>query len=438
MAIKQFEEYFSNQDFTVISRRTFEGEKDNLYPVISICLYGGNGQVFRSPHAIKDSSKRPMCRSCKNELSGCISNNTNMIRCGPIDFFRAMSGMIENIDITTLPFDWLTYDAQGLVLDHRTKTKEGKVDYRLKKMISKGNVSGLVRHYHDAKHVCIQKARHYESSKILRYQFWKISIYEMASISGQYDIRIFVHQKGQLLRNLGAPTFVLDNHFIKNKKRRFENRFTYKIDLQVNAVDVLHKRKDSFEACDDSLYEEDTVWIQNAIRLLNCTPSFMDHMKSSVWMDKNRQSNETCNKKMLQEFHSNYEPEFNFARIAESYDQPCNETESTVTSTAATISKADVHVGFAGDLAIRPSDRASDVELTLHFKTQHYKLASNDKSFTLLTLWSQIGGFIGIFLGYSLLQLPELLGCAVTRIRRFIDNLKILYHSNEPQQSEIN
>ena len=38
-----------------------------------------------------------------------------------------------------------------------------------------------------------------------------------------------------------------------------------------------------------------------------------------------------------------------------------------------------------------------------------FRETRNVKAFGLLSLWSQIGGFVGIFLGYSLLQVPEII-----------------------------
>ena len=49
------------------------------------------------------------------------------------------------------------------------------------------------------------------------------------------------------------------------------------------------------------------------------------------------------------------------------------------------------------------------VTLKVEYAMNGFKEIRNSKAFGLLSLWSQIGGFIGIFLGYSLLQVPELI-----------------------------
>ena len=42
--------------------------------------------------------------------------------------------------------------------------------------------------------------------------------------------------------------------------------------------------------------------------------------------------------------------------------------------------------------------------LQLDYMTNTFKIIVNTQAFSVKDLWSQIGGFIGIFLGYSLLQ----------------------------------
>ena len=54
-----------------------------------------------------------------------------------------------------------------------------------------------------------------------------------------------------------------------------------------------------------------------------------------------------------------------------------------------------------------------------------YEEIQNSKSFDLESFVSGVGGFIGIFLGYSILQIPELLGlltCLMANLKQ--DNKK--------------
>ena len=76
----------------------------------------------------------------------------------------------------------------------------------------------------------------------------------------------------------------------------------------------------------------------------------------------------------------------------ESYDPPCIELMTPVNVDDKRLK------GFSPTLAISVS-----------YATETFQEIANLRDFNVETLWSSAGGFVGIFLGYSLLQVPELL-----------------------------
>merc|ERR1719414_1000890 len=73
------------------------------------------------------------------------------------------------------------------------------------------------------------------------------------------------------------------------------------------------------------------------------------------------------------------------------YDQPCDYME--------------VSLG-----AVQHSSSYENVTLLeLQYMKQNYQEIVNIKDFELESLWSSVGGFVGIFLGYSLLRVPDLM-----------------------------
>ena len=62
------------------------------------------------------------------------------------------------------------------------------------------------------------------------------------------------------------------------------------------------------------------------------------------------------------------------------------------------------------------------VNLKVEYATIGFREIRNYRAFGLLSLWSQIGGFIGIFLGYSLLQVPELTCGIIDWAKRVMNN----------------
>ena len=51
---------------------------------------------------------------------------------------------------------------------------------------------------------------------------------------------------------------------------------------------------------------------------------------------------------------------------------------------------------------------SSRLKLRFQYRTDQYLEITNKRDFGARDLWSSVGGFAGIFLGYSLLQLPEI------------------------------
>ena len=49
-----------------------------------------------------------------------------------------------------------------------------------------------------------------------------------------------------------------------------------------------------------------------------------------------------------------------------------------------------------------------ELKVSISYSTETYQEINNVRDYDLETLWSSIGGFIGIFIGYSLLQVADL------------------------------
>ena len=60
--------------------------------------------------------------------------------------------------------------------------------------------------------------------------------------------------------------------------------------------------------------------------------------------------------------------------------------------------------------------------IRIKYMSEIYEEIVNEKDFGFEMFWSSIGGFIGIFVGYSLLQLPEILSEVWQMIKTQYDN----------------
>ena len=59
---------------------------------------------------------------------------------------------------------------------------------------------------------------------------------------------------------------------------------------------------------------------------------------------------------------------------------------------------------------IEGTKKSDEIQITFNYQDQYYQELEYLPDFDLETFISNIGGFVGIFLGYSMMQFPELLG----------------------------
>ena len=143
-----------------------------------------------------------MCSYCLDGETSCMPNETQWARCQPKDYYRALSGQIENINLTSLSFGSKSVnDFLGLVYHYRAMTNEDAKDWRaeIRKSLERGH-DQLMISYQDPQHICLTKRRKYESNKLLKYQYLKLSLHQLPGEYGEtlpvessYDIQVLVH-----------------------------------------------------------------------------------------------------------------------------------------------------------------------------------------------------------------------------------------------------
>ena len=115
-----------------------------------------------------------------------------------------------------------------------------------------------------------------------------------------------------------------------------------------------------------------------------------------------------CKKHQLSMFRNTHSPNKYFEAIAKQYLQPCGQMLSSVASTEALMPKV-FPSKWVDEFISKNRRKTYEVDIGIRYGLTTYKVATNNQAFTFLSLFSQIGGFVGIFLGFSLLQLPVLL-----------------------------
>ena len=142
---------------------------------------------------------------------------------------------------------------------------------------------------------------------------------------------------------------------------------------------------------------------------LGCIPAFMAPFVNESWAVATFQS---CNQTQYAEIN---EMGVGFIQAHELYTPPCTESNSIVTATDGT--------ELIRMMEWKESLMEGKFIFQLHYSSDMYRETVSVMAFDFATLWSQIGGFIGMFLGYSLLQVPELAQKCIIRINTLLRNV---------------
>ena len=220
-------------------------------------------------------------------------------------------------------------------------------------------------------------------------------------MSANPDIHVFVHQKGRLLTELEHPHVVIENKVLADAKNKNKYGFSYEVNLRINTVEVLKRRPNAVIQCNELLNDEDNLWINTAIEMIGCVPPFFKRFVWDSTFNGKTAITNTCNMKQLSNYASEYAAKYYFGNISRLYNQPCYQTTNVV-------SLAQSLIPVTNDFSLFGPTSKMSIKIRIEYAMKGYKMALNNRAFGMLSLWSQIGGFVGMFLGYSLLQLPNL------------------------------
>ena len=74
--------------------------------------------------------------------------------------------------------------------------------------------------------------------------------------------------------------------------------------------------------------------------------------------------------------------------------------------------------------------KACSIQISKKYLDNKYQEIVNEREFSFETFWSSVGGFVGIFMGYSLLQIPEL----VAGLYSWCRNIRLRKHLNAGEE----
>jgi len=204
-------------------------------------------------------------------------------------------------------------------------------------------------------------------------------------------ISLYIHQPGQLMKHL--MTNMLKYFKSAVYRQRLDDYSKGKgiksLLYTLHQLEVLNKRPNMNNPCDPKLENEDNAIRREIVKLVGCIPTYWKRFNI---VGANMASHSSCNTREelanLSTFLPRWEGNYFVDKTQHLYISPCQQLKISGEL------NDDAYLDF-GDHGLY---------MKISHMTDEYKSITNAQAFSAQDLWSQIGGFVGIFLGCSLLQ----------------------------------
>ena len=407
--VSQFLTFLENKDSSSIGFKTFQSSADPLFPAFTICL---ESNIMRSQNhdwkGIIDTSLLTSNENIRFETYIESLKGNQQTRKKSLDLATTANEIsFENVSLQMHDF-----------FEGYTIPKKSKTELKAIKRDDKGNLISdysksadadirklpLETSYQDLSRVCISRQKEHmfeylkEYEEIeLRLENLKKKLKKISKKGKDIKVVIYIHHLGRLIRNEYKPVFesfvnalgpIMNTDLLGIKKivPKWNNQF----EIAIDDVRVVRMRSSNptTKCKSDPKMDDDSQFMTVAMTKVGCVPSywkrFMDHLYiGNVTRDLR-----------LPECSSSYQMSQliyflkNSSDVFESYDKPCDE----------------MTVRFHLNQLPREFGRSEDMYFKLTYTREQYEEVVNSRALEFISWFANVGGFIGIFLGYNFLQ----------------------------------
>ena len=392
-AFLMVEQYIENKDAAGVRYKIYQNIQSGpeQYPTFSFCLLGPLGTHFLE--ITKDSDFYDQLYYHPE----CQRPNTIHVWCEIQLYQKMLLGMADiTHNISVKNFDSLTVDFMSNIT--KWKLSEGIFEDSNKILESlvrtKQQENMLYISYQDSYRVCVTRKN---VSKLgIDHMFDAFTIPLQFLGTPDLSLEIYVHQFGGLISQLArghtlkiTPAMTNRTIELSNSLKDTNSSVSISNEIRFKAIEILHKRQDADTPCNEHNHDNDREYKKAIVEKVGCIPSFwkslMDNIKEMPPCTKTSEFQNIAN--LLPGVGNNK----NIKNGTKLYTQPCYDMAVSVTTTSR-------HEYTIFD-EVEPH-----LSCIFYFEADRFKEIVNYQAFTLGDLWSQIGGFVGIFLGYSCLQ----------------------------------
>ena len=221
-------------------------------------------------------------------------------------------------------------------------------------------------------------------------------------------IQYIISYPGQIIRGFLLDTEIAWNHMITTgyvKAKLF----------LLGIIEVFRKRNTSHKPCNENWKEDDDTIMLDLIKMANCTPPHWNiSMEYPICNTKEKR------KKVRIRSSSGFTHAS--ASFLKGFTEPCEGIE------AATLNTLVLHPNEQNVSSLIPSIGEDSAVVGFHFKNVRYKEMKYDRAFDFESMIGSVGGYMGMFLGFAIWQLPDAIEFLSSKVRALLGGK--IYHAN--------
>ena len=372
LSCKDIKRYIDNEDSSSIAYRIFNTAPRDKYPVVTIC-FDGKAKAWHSIYNQKVLRKQGFSAG---EYWKILTGRTNI----------TIGEMKKIPDFTDV-----TIKLKDLIRKYQIKDRNGRIFNRFNSKSYEKSLSGenatissqnrsilpFYLSYLNPNRVCYSQRTEDNEIFIKSYDIIFLDVEQLLSFNQPSDkygrLHIFVHYHGQIVRSFGKEVFVLPIE---------EDDMNKNINIRLSGFTVLRQRLDGKVKCNPYSEGDDDRFRDLIIERNKCVPPYWKVIINSSSDLELCNSPEQLKKAFKYTYHKCT------GQILSKLETPCE--EFSVTSSV--------------DMRKSPG---KNLILSFQYRGDQYLEIRNMRDFGLVSLWSSIGGLIGIFLGFSMFQMSE-------------------------------
>ena len=403
VTFEQLTKYLKNEDSSSISIKSFATSEKNHYPDVSICFPSPDWKVLfnesQLPGNLSDSNMR---RIIVGNVTGLTKD---IIDLGSIFLIRLADRSQDDYEDILMSPPKNVIETSQVISQNDVLNKRYTEFNQHERTQDLNSVLWL-----NARRSCVTRKLQYEPNEVLERQVIFLRRKSMLSYRIFY---VFIHRPGHLIRQVGSN--MMTNMALRAMiPRKYDTR-TNLLQIFITSLKIIKKRSKPDDPCDEELEDDDQRWIQQASKNIGCVPIYWIK-RSDIKGNSSKFAPCTSFEEYQEAFVATSKGKINIRR---QYRPPC---------------KGSVHLSYAtagnalleGVLQnkVKNLKKKDLIMLRIQYKLSNYEEVRNGRAFNEYDLFTQVGGAIGLMLGFSFFQLPNIVIDMTLKLRLKFSKLK--------------